>query len=111
MTSVFDLFAHHHHKTDAPYASAPAYAIELRHILGLILTNQEKIMPAIDDLKAAIADLTSELSDNNAEIEALLGKITTPGTSDADVAAAVQSIRDLIAANKTEVDKAKAATA
>lgn len=68
-------------------------------------------MPAIDDLKAAIADLTSELSDNNAEIEALLGKITTPGTSDADVAAAVQSIRDLIAANKTEVDKAKAATA
>lgn len=68
-------------------------------------------MPAIDDLKAAIAELTAELSDNNAEIETLLTKITAPGTSDADIAAAVQSIRDLTAANKSEVDKAKAATA
>lgn len=66
-------------------------------------------MAALDDLKAAIADLATELSDNNTEIETLLGKITTPGTSDADVAAAVQSIRDLIATNKAEVDKAKAA--
>ncbi len=68
-------------------------------------------MSAADDLKAAIADLATELADNNAEIEALLAKITAPGTSDADVAAAVASIRGLIADNKTEVDKAKAATA
>lgn len=66
-------------------------------------------MAAVDDLKSAIADLATELADNNAEIEALLTKITTPGTSDADVAAAVASIRDLIASNKAEVDKAKAA--
>lgn len=66
-------------------------------------------MAAVDDLKAAIADLATELADNNAEIETLLTKITAPGTSDADVAAAVAQIRGLIVDNKAEVDKAKAA--
>ena len=66
-------------------------------------------MAAIDDLKQAITDLGTQLAANNAEIDALLTKITTPGTSDADIATAVQSIRDLTAANKTEVDKAVAA--
>lgn len=77
----------------------------------LIEQLEEKIMAALDDLKAAIADLATELADNNAEIEVLLGKITAPGTSDADVAAAVAQIRSLISDNKAEVDKAKAATA
>lgn len=77
--------------------------------LDLIIRNQETTMAAVDDLKAAIADLTTELADNNAEIEKLLTKITATGTSDADVAAAVASIRGLLADNKTEVDKAKAA--
>lgn len=66
-------------------------------------------MSAIDDLKAAIADLSTQLDANNTEIEALLGKIATPGTSDADIAAAVASIRGLISTNAAEVDKAKAA--
>ena len=66
-------------------------------------------MAAIDDLKAAIADLATQLAANNTEIDLLLTKITTPGTSDADIAAAVQSIHDLTAANKAEVDKAAAA--
>ena len=69
-------------------------------------------MAAVDDLKAAITDLATELSDNNAEIETLLTKITSGGaggTSDADVAAAVAQIRSLISDNKTEVAKARAA--
>ena len=66
-------------------------------------------MAAIDDLKAAIADLGTQIDTNNAEIETLLTKIGTPGTSDADIATAVQSIRDIIAKNKAEVDKAAAA--
>lgn len=68
-------------------------------------------MPAIDDLKSAIADLAAELTDNNAEIEVLLAKIlsSTGGTSDADVQSAVADIRALIASNKAEVDKAKTA--
>jgi len=70
---------------------------------------ENKIVAAIDDLKAAIADLSTALTDNNAEIETLLTKITATGTSDADVAAAVQSIRGLITTNTAEVAKAKAA--
>lgn len=69
---------------------------------------EKTIMAAIDDLKAAIADLSTQIDTNNAEIETLLTKITTPGTSDADIAAAVQSIRDITAKNKAEVDKAVA---
>ncbi len=67
-------------------------------------------MPALDDLKSAITDLATQLAANNAEIETLLTKITATGTSDADVEAAVASIRDLITSNKAEVDKATAAT-
>ena len=77
--------------------------------LNRILENQETMMAAVDDLKSAIADLTTELTANNAEIETLLTKITAPGTSDADVAAAVASIRGLISDNTAEVAKAKAA--
>ena len=81
----------------------------VEHLLKQLLHNQERTMAAIDDLKAAIADLATQLAANNTEIDALLTKITTPGTSDADIAAAVQSIRDLTTANKAEVDKAVAA--
>ncbi len=77
--------------------------------LDRVLHNQGAIMSALDDLKSALADLATQLTANNAEMETLLAKITAPGTSDADVEAAVASIRDLIASNKAEVDKAAAA--
>ncbi len=89
---------------------------EIKRRLGYVLSNQnvtfinqETIMAAIDDLKAAIADLAIQLTANNAEIEVLLGKITAPGATDAQIAEAVASIRDLTAANKAETDKAAAA--
>ncbi len=89
---------------------------EIKRRLGYVLSNQnvlfinqETIMAAADDLKAAIADLSTQLATNNAEIETLLGKITTPGATDAQVAEAVASIRGLIASNKAETDKAAAA--
>ena len=81
-----------------------------REKLNRIIANQEIIMSALDDLKSALADLSTQLAANNAEIDLLLTKITATGTSDADVEAAVASIRDLTAANKAEVDKAVAAT-
>lgn len=99
-----------HHDCD-PFAGAHPSIAEL-YALGLAThTLMETIMPAIDDLKSAVADLATQLSANNAEIESLLTVITTPGTSEADIAAAAQSIRDLTAANKAEVDKAHAAVA
>ncbi len=69
----------------------------------------EKIMSDEDDLTAAINDLTTAITANNAEIETLLGTITTPGVTSAQVAAHVAAIRTLIATNATEVAKAQAA--
>ncbi len=78
--------------------------------LDTVLTREGILMAASDDLKAAVADLATELNQNNLEIEALLTKITAPGTSDADVEAAVATIRQLITDNAAEVAKAQAAT-
>lgn len=80
-----------------------------RRMLTHISKQLEHVMSANDDLKAAIADLGTQLAANSAEIDLLLTKITTPGTSDADVAIAVQAIRDLTTANKAEIAKAQAA--
>ena len=60
------------------------------------------------DLDSAVADLTTALTANNAEIEKLLAKITS-ATPDPSVAAAVTAIRALIASNTAEVAKADAA--
>lgn len=81
---------------------------EFHHKLNCILETQEKLMAAVDDLKLAIADLTTQLNTNNAAIEVLLTKIVATGTSDADVEAAVSQIRDLIASNTAEVAKVPA---
>ncbi len=69
----------------------------------------EKIMSAEDDLTAAINDLTAAVTASNAEIETLLTKITTPGVTDAQVAAHVAAIRALITTSADEVAKAQAA--
>lgn len=99
----------HHDPTDPAWHGAPPYAIKLRDMVSLILTNQGKIMSDLTDLQSAITDLGTALTANNAEIEKLLTKIATPGLSSADVQAAVTSIRSLIASNTAEVTKAQAA--
>lgn len=65
----------------------------LKTIIANQKANTEKIMSALSDLQAALADLGTALTANNAEIDLLLTKITSPGTSDADIEAAVTSIR------------------
>jgi len=87
----------------------PAWVVEFGVKLDFALEQLEILVSATDDLKAAIADLATQMADNNAEIETLLTKITAPSSSDADVEAAVAQIRSLITDNKAEVDKAKAA--
>jgi hypothetical protein len=94
-----------HHRSGGPWHEAPTWAVALK---DLVLFTWEVQMAAIDDLKSAVSDLAAELSRNNAEIESLLTKITSSTSSEADVAAAAASIRDLIASNKAEVDKADA---
>jgi hypothetical protein len=62
-------------------------------------------MTVSDDLKSAVADLTAQLASNHNAIDGLLAKITHPDSSDADVEAAVTSIRQLISANQAELAK------
>lgn len=112
---MFDRFftPEHHRKKVSPWVGAPMWAIELGAMLFTMLDLQkqleEQVMAAIDDLKSALADLATSINNSNAEIEALLTKIATPGTSDADIQAAVQQIRDLTGSINAEVDKAKTA--
>ncbi len=100
-------FDHHHYRHNDPRVDARLGVIEQK--LGLILANQEKIMALADDLKAAMTDLSTAVTDGIAEIEALLTKIANPGTSDADVAAAIAQAQGIASGIRAEVDKAKAA--
>ena len=77
--------------------------------LIFIIEQQETLMAAIDDLKTALADLTQAVTDNTTEIDLLITKITTPGTSDADIAAATTQITNLSAGIRAELAKAQAA--
>jgi hypothetical protein len=90
-------------------ASDRASLKRIENTLAAHTAKLEQIMSALTDLKAALTDLGTALTTNNAEIDALLTKITNPGTSDADVEAAVTSIRGLITTNAAEVAKAQAA--
>lgn len=71
---------------------------------------EDHIMSALTDLKDAISALGDSVTSAVAEIEALLAKIVAPGTSDADVAAAVAQIKTLTQSISDEVAKAQAAS-
>lgn len=90
----------------------PETTVLLRTIkqqLDQILQDQEKIMAAIDDLKAAQDELSTEVTRIAGEIDQLLAVIGNPGTSDADVKAAVDRTRQLTAALRAASDKSDAA--
>lgn len=87
-----------------------AVHVALIPLQNRLIRMENRIMSAEDDLAQAVHDLSDQVTINNDEIEDLLKKILNP-TNSGQVAAAVASIRDIIARNKSEVDKAKAATA
>jgi peptidoglycan hydrolase CwlO-like protein len=72
-----------------------------------LLRMEARIMSALTDLQDALDALTTAVGAATAEIEALLAKITTPGTPDADVQAAVTRIKTLVTAINDEVAKAQ----
>jgi predicted nucleic acid-binding Zn-ribbon protein len=95
----------HHHTFDL------AIVVELREAnrnIRQLNKHLENIMTAIQDLNKVIADLSAAINDATTEIEALLAKITNPGTSDADVEAAAASIQGIVTGLNQEVAKAKA---
>lgn len=66
--------------------------------LDQILKEQQKIVAALDDLKGAVADLGTSISN---ELAAVTAKLSNPsGTSDADIQAVVGQLKNL----KVQVD-------
>ena len=63
---MFRLFAHHHHKTSNPWASAPPWALELREMIGLVLQSSARtekrdvnMSVTLDKATASLAGLTN----------------------------------------------------
>ena len=93
---------HYHHYLD------PEVKVEIGKLRDLIIPKLEAIMSLADDLKAAMNVLADAVTEGITEIETLLTKIGNPGTSDADVSAAITQAQSLAQGIKDEVDKAKA---
>jgi hypothetical protein len=91
------------------YDSNREVLIEIQKLNRVIIDIRRIFMSLADDLKAAMADLTAAVTDGITEIETLLTKIGNPGTSDADVSAAIAQAQSIAQGIRAEVDKAKAA--
>lgn len=64
-------------------------------------------MAKIDDLNAAFDEMSTLVTEEMAEIEKQLAVIANPGTSDADMDAAIARARSLIANIQSGVDRLK----
>ena len=59
-----------------PWNRTPAWAIKLQSTLDQLLTQETKVMAAIDDLNAAVATLTSNFTNADAAIQAEITALT-----------------------------------
>jgi hypothetical protein len=86
------LFGFDHHQKHDPWAGAPAWAVEIREMLGTVINFQEFLMSQADDLNNVVTSLATAFSAEHdavqTEIDALLKAIATipqpdPATSKA----------------------------
>lgn len=99
---MFDLYAIHLHRNENPWVEAPAHAVEIRHILGLILEGQMHMatQAQLDKLKTDIAALIQAGVDEiNAAVAAAQQASPDPAIDDLDtqVTAATQALTDAAA--------------
>lgn len=80
-------YAHAKHGSPAPWQGAPAWALELGEMLAIVLLQQEVMMPALDDLKAADAAVVDVINKLVAEIQRLDSKVSAipAGTPDSEL--------------------------
>ena len=97
---------HHEHpdRHDHHGDPVPQWALEL---MDQINQTETRIMAAIDDLKAVMNDLINEAV---TDLEALIAKLATPGTTEADLAALAAQGRTAIQKLKDEFAAATATT-
>jgi hypothetical protein len=77
------LFAFHHHHNSDPWIDAPAWAAELRFMLGIIIEDQEKLMAAIDDLATAVAAEDTVIDSAVVLLQGIPALIAAAGTNPA----------------------------
>ena len=105
-------FAEHLHRLPNPWhGDVPAWALEIREMLIVIILQQEKIMPALDDLKAADAAVVEVINKLAAEVKRLDDKITaTPaGTPDAELTPVTTDLTNAVAAGNAALTASQTA--
>lgn len=87
------VFGYRYHQNQSPWAEAPAWAIELREMLVLILKQETKIMSAFDDLAADVAAEDTVIDGAVALINGFAGQLAAAGTDPAKLAALSADIK------------------
>lgn len=85
-------FAQHIHNQDNPWDGAPAWAIELRFMLALVLTEETIIMSQNDDLNNAVTALATGFAALDSAVGAELAAIVAAGAPNPVVAQAIANI-------------------
>jgi len=69
------VYGRHHHHHENPWDEAPPWAIELGHIVGLLLANTEKIMSTIEDFEATLTAIDGKVATVKTDVETLIAKL------------------------------------
>ena len=86
------IFAKYHHHSEKPWDSAPAWALELREMLSLILQKENLIM--VD-----YAKLTADITAQTTVLESVVVGVQGLNASNATLAAQVATLQAAVAAN------------
>lgn len=81
------MFGFKFHQCSTPWDDAPAWAIELREMLALILNREEIIMSAVDDLATDVAAEDTVIDGAVALINGFAAALAAAGTDPAKLAA------------------------
>ena len=87
---LFGYESHHHNN---PMNGASPEIVEIYHMLAHIITNQEKIMAAIDDLAAAVAAEDTTIDSAVVLLNGIPALIAAAGTDPAKLAALQSDIK------------------
>lgn len=95
-----------HHKCETPWDGAPDWVIELGVIMLLILSKQEAIMAAIDDLAKDVAAEDTVIDSAVTLLQGLKAALDAAGTDpaklaalSADITSKTQALAAAVAAN------------
>ena len=103
---IMKIYGHKEHSCDNPWDGAPPWAIELGVQNLIIITTQEAIMAAIDDLAAAVAAEDTVIDSAVTLLQGLKAALDAAGTDPTklaalsnDIAAKTKTLSDAVAAN------------